>query len=199
MKFFRIGIVIIPLVFGFAQAAHSQKLGDEFYGIASFYSKFLYDKPTSTGEMLYRNSYSAAHMTLPFNTMVEVTNMKNKRFVIVRVNDRGPYKPGREIDLTENAARWLKMKNDGLTKVKIKIVGFDGDIMLEAFDSLTLDSPPKFIPKFYQKTRLRYRKHYRLRKHWQHRKYPYLKRKRLKIMSYRAKIHRSKKRHKKRK
>lgn len=172
-----------------------QKLGDESYGISSFYADYFYNKPTSTGEILQRNQYTAAHMTLPFGTMVEVTNLSNKRFVIVRVNDRGPFKPGRIIDLTENPAKWLKMTKLGLTKVRLKVVGFDGDIMLEPFDSLSLTALPRFEPKFYQKTKLKYRRYYRLRKNWQKRKYPNLRYRRMRVSSYLRKL--SKERHKK--
>jgi rare lipoprotein A (peptidoglycan hydrolase) len=166
----------------------AQKLGDESYGIGSFYADYFYDRPTSTGELLQKNQYTAAHMTLPFGTMVEVTNLVNKRFVIVRVNDRGPYKPGRIIDLTENPAKWLRIKNVGLTKVKLKVVGFDGDIMLEPFDSLSLTSAPKFVPQFYQKTKLKYKRYYRLKKDWRKRKYPQFKYRRLRVSSYLRKL-----------
>ena len=166
----------------------AQKLGDESYGIGSFYADFFYDRPTSTGEILQKNQYTAAHMTLPFGTMVEVTNLANKRFVIVRVNDRGPFKPSRIIDLTENPAKWLRIKGIGLTKVKLKVVGFDGDIMLEPFDSLSLTASPKFEPKFYQKTKLKYKRYYRLKKNWRKRKYPQFKFRRLKVSSYLRKI-----------
>jgi rare lipoprotein A (peptidoglycan hydrolase) len=167
---------------------YSQKLGDESFGIASFYADFFYDQPTSTGEILQKNQYTAAHMTLPFGTMVEVTNLNNKRFVIVRINDRGPYKPGRIIDLTKSPARWLRIGDQGLEKVRLKIVGFDGDIMLEPFDSLSLTATPRFEPRFYQKTKLKYKRYYRLKKNWRKRKYPQLKYRRLRVSSYLRKL-----------
>jgi len=188
---------ILGLIFALAfisTTSKGQKLGDESYGIGSYYADYFYNRPTSTGEILQKNQYTAAHMTLPFGTMVEVTNLVNKRFVIVRVNDRGPYKSGRIIDLTENPAKWLRIKNVGLTKVKLKVVGFDGDIMLEPFDSLSLTSVPKFIPQFYQKTKLKYKRYYRLKKNWRKRKYPQIKYRRLLVNSYLRKL--SKKRRK---
>lgn len=185
-----LGIIIF---FCFVYSASiGQKLGDESYGISSFYAQSFYKKPTSTGEILQRNQYTAAHMTLPFGTMVEVTNLANKRFVIVRINDRGPFKPGRIIDLTENPAKWLKMTTKGLTKVRLKVVGFDGDIMLEPYDSLRLVAPPRFESKFYQKTKLKYQRYYRLKKNWQKRKYPNLKHRRLKVNSYLRKLSKQK-------
>jgi rare lipoprotein A len=196
MKLF-VKSIILFFIFWLRQThADAQKLGDESYGIASFYANFFYNQPTSTGEILKRNGYTAAHMTLPYNTMVEVTNLRNKRFVIVRVNDRGPYKPGRIIDLTENAQKWLKIDDEGLMPVKIKIVGFDGDIMIEAFDSLTLTAQPKVPRLFYQKSLLRYKKHYRLKRHWRKRKYPHLKVRRIVVMSYQARLAREAKRKK---
>ncbi|MEA5460627.1 septal ring lytic transglycosylase RlpA family protein [Arcicella sp. LKC2W] len=166
----------------------AQKLGDESYGISSYYADFFYNRPTSTGEILQKNQYTAAHMTLPFGTMVEVTNLVNKRFVIVRINDRGPFKPGRIIDLTQNPAKWLRMSQVGLTKVRLKVVGFDGDIMLEPFDSLSLTATPRFEPKFYQKTKLKYKRYYRLKKNWRKRKYPQLRYRRLRVSSYLRKL-----------
>ena len=181
-----LGIIFILAIASITSKA--QKLGDESYGIGSFYADFFYDRPTSTGETLQKNQYTAAHMTLPFGTMVEVTNLINKRFVIVRVNDRGPYKPGRIIDLTENPAKWLRIQKVGLTKVKLKVVGFDGDIMLEPFDSLSLTSAPRFVPQFYQKTKLKYKRYYRLKKNWRKRKYPQFKYRRLRVSSYLRKL-----------
>lgn len=181
-----LGIIFILAIASITSKA--QKLGDESYGIGSFYADFFYDRPTSTGEILQKNQYTAAHMTLPFGTMVEVTNLINKRFVIVRVNDRGPYKPGRIIDLTENPAKWLRIQKVGLTKVKLKVVGFDGDIMLEPFDSLSLTSAPRFVSQFYQKTKLKYKRYYRLKKNWRKRKYPQFKYRRLRVSSYLRKL-----------
>jgi len=66
--------------------------------------------------------YTAAHRTLPFGTKVRVTNLKNNRTVIVRINDRGPFVKGRIIDLSYAAARKIKMIRDGVTRVKVEIL-----------------------------------------------------------------------------
>lgn len=184
------GIITVSLLSLVTATTNAQKLGEESYGIASFYADYFYNKPSSTGEILKRNQYTAAHMTLPFGTMLEVTNLANKRFVIVRITDRGPYKQGRIIDLTENPARWLRITQHGLSKVKLKVVGFDGDIMLEPYDSLSFVSSPRLERKFYQKPIIRYRKVYRLKKNWHKRKYPHFKNRRLKVNSYLRKIQR---------
>lgn len=185
-----LGVVFVVLLI--PSHTFGQKLGDESFGISSFYANYFYNKPTSTGEILQRNQYTAAHMTLPFGTMVEVTNLANKRFVIVRINDRGPYKKGRIIDLTENPARWLKMTHHGLTKVRLKVVGFDGNIMLEPVDTLKVIAPISFEPKFYQKTKLKNHRFYRLKKNWQKRKYPKLQYRRLRVSSYLRKLSKQK-------
>lgn len=88
-------------------------------GLASFYHE---EQMTSSGERFDRSAMTAAHRTLPLNTWVRVTNEFNGRSVVVRINDRGPYKPGRIIDLSEAAARSLGMTTIGLVPVKLQIV-----------------------------------------------------------------------------
>lgn len=65
---------------------------------------------------------TAAHRTLPFNTWVEVTNLKNGKQVDVRVTDRGPFLPGRVIDLSMGAAERIDMVRDGVVKVRLKVI-----------------------------------------------------------------------------
>ena len=86
-------------------------------GIASVYS----EGPTATGERVVASGMTAAHRTLPFGTMVRVTNTSNGRSVVVRINDRGPYIRGRIIDMTPAGARALGM--DGLANVTVDVVG----------------------------------------------------------------------------
>jgi len=141
----------------------AQNLGDEKFGIASFYSNSFYNKKTANQEILKKNEFTAAHQVLPFNCLVEVTNLQNRRSIIVRINDRGPYRKGRIIDLTDIGAKKLGIKKVGLSKVKIKIVGFEKELMLIPYNHLIMDSNPRFSRKFYQKTRLKYHKRYRLK------------------------------------
>jgi rare lipoprotein A len=89
---------------------------------ASFYGKPFHGKRTSCGEVYNMHALTAAHRTLPMGTLLKVTNLKNGRSVIVRVNDRGPYIWGRNIDLSVAAAKQLKMVKDGITKVRIEII-----------------------------------------------------------------------------
>jgi rare lipoprotein A len=149
----------------------SQDLGDEKYGIASFYSAKFYGRKTANKEKLIRSKLTAAHKTYPFNTLVEVTNLANKKSIIVRINDRGPYKRGRIIDLTDAGSKKLKLNKIGLVRVKVKIVGFEGEQMLIPYQHLSLATNPKFSRKYYQKTRLKYKKRYRLKRNIKHKKY----------------------------
>jgi rare lipoprotein A len=88
-------------------------------GIASYYWQ---DQMTATGERFDKTAMTAAHKTLPMNTRVRVTNVVNGRSVVVRINDRGPYKPGRVIDLSQAAATSLDMEKVGLCPVKIQVI-----------------------------------------------------------------------------
>lgn len=94
-----------------------------FQGIASFYGRGFHGRPTATGERFNSEAMTAAHRTLPFGTRVRVTNTRNGRSVIVRINDRGPYIRGRVIDLSTGAARVIGMIGSGLAPVKIEVLG----------------------------------------------------------------------------
>lgn len=89
---------------------------------ASFYGKDFHGKMTSNGEAFDMNGMTCAHKSLPFDTILKVTNLENGKSVKVRVNDRGPFVVGREIDLSTAAAEKLDMISSGTTKVKIEIV-----------------------------------------------------------------------------
>lgn len=91
-------------------------------GKASYYADKFEGKPTANGEKYKRSKLTAAHKTLPFGTVVKVTNVKNSRSVEVRINDRGPFVAGRIIDLSKSAAEALGFINDGLTDVKIEVI-----------------------------------------------------------------------------
>jgi rare lipoprotein A len=88
-------------------------------GIASYYWQ---DQMTSSGERFDKRAMTAAHRTLPLGTRVRVTHVSSGRSVVVRINDRGPFKPGRVIDLSEAAAEQIGMTNQGLAQVRIDVV-----------------------------------------------------------------------------
>lgn len=90
-------------------------------GIASWYGSEG-GEMTASGERYNSHGYTAAHKTLPFGTKVRVTNLSNGRNVVVRINDRGPFVRGREIDLSAQAAKQLDMS--GLAQVKLEVLNF---------------------------------------------------------------------------
>lgn len=94
--------------------------GHKLAGLASFYWQ---PQMTANGEIFDPRQMTAAHNTLPFNTKVRVTDVRTGRSVVVRINDRGPYKPGRIIDLSQAAAQSIGMASVGITPVKLEIVG----------------------------------------------------------------------------
>jgi rare lipoprotein A len=91
-------------------------------GKASFYSDAFEGKPTASGEKYRANKMTAAHKTLPFGTVVKVTNLSNNESVEVTINDRGPFVEGRVLDLSKAAAEKLGFFNQGTTEVKMEIV-----------------------------------------------------------------------------
>ncbi len=92
------------------------------YGMASYYGSKFHGRKTASGEIFNKWDYTCAHKKLPFGTKLKVTNLKNKKSVIVRINDRGPFIKGRIIDLSYAAAKKIKMIKQGTAKVKIEIV-----------------------------------------------------------------------------
>lgn len=85
----------------------------------SWYGEPFHGRPTSSGEIFNMNALTAAHKTLPFGTMLEITNIANGKRVIVRVNDRGPFVDDRELDVSRAAAQQLDMLEAGLAQVNI--------------------------------------------------------------------------------
>lgn len=88
-------------------------------GVASFYTE---GTETASGEKFDTHELTAAHPTLPFGTRLRVTNVSNGQSVTVRVNDRGPYVPGRVVDVSYSAANALGMVDSGVAKVKLDVV-----------------------------------------------------------------------------
>jgi rare lipoprotein A len=91
-------------------------------GLASWYGPKFQGKTTSNTEIYNMYDMTAAHRSLPFGTMVMVTNLNNGKSVIVRINDRGPFIRGRIIDLSYAAARMLDMVGEGVAPVKIEVI-----------------------------------------------------------------------------
>ena len=91
-------------------------------GKASFYGGRWIGRLTANGEHYRASDCTAAHKKLPFNTMVRVTNLRNGKSVIVRINNRGPYAKGRILDLSVVAARQLDMMGDGIIPVRAEVL-----------------------------------------------------------------------------
>lgn len=96
--------------------------GEAETGLASWYGHPYHGRPTSNGEIYDMNKLTAAHRTLPFNTVVRVTNLENHLTTTVRINDRGPFIEGRIIDLSRAAAEAIKMIGPGTALVRLDIV-----------------------------------------------------------------------------
>jgi rare lipoprotein A len=89
-------------------------------GVGSYYGPKFHGKKTASGEKFNQNAMTAAHKTLPFGTRLKVTNLSNKRSVVVRVNDRGPFIRGRIVDVSTIAARQLGLVGRGVARVRIQ-------------------------------------------------------------------------------
>jgi rare lipoprotein A len=93
------------------------------YGVASFYSNSFQGKKTSSGELFSQKKLTAAHNTLPLGTYIRVTNLKNGKTVVVKVNDRLHHRNKRLVDLSYAAAQKLGYVKSGLTRVKVEVLG----------------------------------------------------------------------------
>jgi len=94
-------------------------------GMASWYGDRFKRRPTASGEPFDPKDITAAHRTLPLGTIARVTNLGNGRWILVRINDRGPYAQGRVIDLSRSAATQLGMKQDGVAQVRVEVFAAD--------------------------------------------------------------------------
>lgn len=128
--------VLIPLLLTVSAAAQeAEVLGDPVAavdqdteidgGMASYYGDELAGNRTASGERFDPDGLTAAHRTLPFGSMVRVTNTVNGDSVIVRINDRGPFSRGRVIDVSHAAARQIGMHRSGTARVKLALLNAD--------------------------------------------------------------------------
>jgi len=91
-------------------------------GEASWYGEDFEGNPTASGEIYDSNGLTAAHPTLPFGTTVRVTNLNNRKKILLRINDRGPYVGQRLIDVSWSAAKRLGFVDSGITHVRVEVV-----------------------------------------------------------------------------
>ena len=114
-------VIVLALIAACAHRAPPPQHPTSVYrGMASWYDE---PQQTASGERFDPHALTAAHRTLPFGTRVRVTNVRNGRSVIVRINDRGPYGHGRIIDLSKAAARKLGMIDAGVVPVELQVLG----------------------------------------------------------------------------
>lgn len=118
------GIVAIAMSGALHQSpAHaSEQVMDVIYGKASWYGLELHGRPTASGEVFDAGQLTAAHPTLPFGSILRVTNEANGKAVVVRVNDRGPFTGRRVIDVSKRAAQVIGIVERGVARVKIEVL-----------------------------------------------------------------------------
>ena len=95
-------------------------------GYASWYGDPYHGRRAANGEIYNKNQLTAAHLTMPFETQVKVTNLENNRSVNVRITDRGPFVKGRIIDLSQEAARQIRMIGSGTALVRLEVLSSPG-------------------------------------------------------------------------
>ncbi|AZQ61984.1 septal ring lytic transglycosylase RlpA family protein [Flammeovirga pectinis] len=123
MKF----ILLALLSVAFFNTTFAQtKVGDTKKGQSSYYADKFHGRKTANGERFNMYAFTCAHRKLPFDTYLKVTNLKNKKWIVVRVNDRGPFKSQRILDLSKGAAVKIDMINDGIADVEIEILYTNG-------------------------------------------------------------------------
>jgi len=111
--------LVLALPFGAAQARIQE-------GVVSWYGERFHNRPTASGELFDLDALTMAHPSLPFGTRVRVTNLRNGRSVVVRVNDRGPFVGTRIADLSKAAAATIGMIRRGVAHARIEVLGQEG-------------------------------------------------------------------------
>ena len=116
-------IIVSMLVASSQGVAHPRgPVTETISGAASWYGPKFHGRTTASGEPFDMHDLTAAHPTLPFGTQVRVTNQKNGKSVIVRINDRGPFVKNRVLDLSRKAAQLIGLIQSGVGRVKIEVL-----------------------------------------------------------------------------
>lgn len=113
-----LAVLALTLPFGAAQARVQE-------GVVSWYGERFHNRPTASGELFDIAALTMAHPSLPFGTKVRVTNLRNGRSVVVRVNDRGPFVGARIADLSQAAADMLGFLRRGIVNARLEVLGDD--------------------------------------------------------------------------
>ncbi len=118
-----LGLLAAPINLCAKEKHHHQSGANKSnIGMASFYAAKFQGRRTASGETFNNSAMTAAHRSLPFGTQVKVTNVRNGRSVVVRINDRGPYAKGRIIDLSKAAAKKIGVSRSGVARVKLEVL-----------------------------------------------------------------------------
>ena len=133
--------LIVLLLFSFSQIF--AQVGFTQTGKASFYNDRFHGAKTNSGEKYDMNGYTAAHRELPLNTKIKVTNLKNNKTVVVRINDRGPFHHVRILDVSKAAAKELDMVSQGVANVTIEVVELPNEPAKDAKSTATPTSTAK--------------------------------------------------------
>jgi rare lipoprotein A len=121
----KVAIFLTAVIVGYASTAEKAdrplfQLVDKGIMKASWYGPGFHGRKTANGEVYDMHALTAAHKSLKFGTLLKVTNLENDSSVIVRINDRGPYIKGRQLDLSKEAARQLDFIQSGVTRLEVQ-------------------------------------------------------------------------------
>lgn len=121
------------------QRASRKKHPSHQLGKASWYGRHFHGKKTASGQRYDMFEFTAAHPELPMGSWVRVTNLRNGRWVLVKINDRGPLRKSRIIDLSYGAAKVLDMKRNGVDQVRVDMLDPDELALLKQPDGNTVE------------------------------------------------------------
>lgn len=122
MNAFRFSFLCLIALLSFSFTSDSYKVGSIELGEASYYARKFHGAKTASGELFDMHAYTAAHRYLPFGSLVRVTNQKNNKQVVLRINDRGPFVADRIIDVSYQAAKVLGLVRAGVAPVQLQVV-----------------------------------------------------------------------------
>ncbi len=127
MKKHIIFLTISVLIIQFGWAQEQAKVGYKQAGQASYYANKFHGKKTASGEKFDMYAMTAAHPTIPFNSIVKLTNKENDKWVTVRINDRGPFTPRRILDMSKAAALKLDIIKSGVAEIELEVLKIPGE------------------------------------------------------------------------
>ncbi len=129
MKKLVLGIFLLSFLILPGQADWTSDVGE-----ASYYHDRFQGRPTASGELYQSTELTAAHRTLAFGTLIRVTRLDTDQSVVVRVNDRGPHKEGRVVDLSRRAAEEIGLVRSGVAEVRIELFDPDSSLSQDAME-----------------------------------------------------------------